>query len=150
MVADFYILSTCWELLWELNKMVFSIPGPAPQGLPPLPGSQGTAVAHQQSCSRYHCLLQLAPKSIVGHTDVMSLDVQLSYRPKTMRNHEENKLLINWLPNQHIPWVLTFLLSTDFSAETALGGWCADHMTTEIPCIKASIVYFPLPYRNPG
>lgn len=43
-LADFYILSTCWESRWETNKMVFSIPGQPSRACHPLSGMQGTAV----------------------------------------------------------------------------------------------------------
>lgn len=141
-VADFYILSTFWELLWELNKMVFSIPGPAQQGLPPSPrhaGNYSGPISRAAPTAYYHRLLQLAPKSVVGHTDIMSpWCATFMCRPKSMRKTN------SWLSDSQTSTSHAFSSSSspDSSAETAPGGWCEDHMTTEIPWIKASIVYF--------
>lgn len=90
-VADFYTLSTCWELLWELNKMVLSLPAATgQQGRPPSP-RRLRELQHGVSAELLLLLSLLLPPPNWHPNRSQAIqkscphDVQLSSRPKAMR-----------------------------------------------------------------
>lgn len=110
--------------------------------------------SHQQSCPPLLSLLlplQWAPQENLGYTNASLCNVELSYAPRPW----PNPILAKGLPNQHCPCTPKFPLSRLLASVRRLllaapGGWSADHMTAQIPRIKAGIVHFSLKSRNPG